>query len=214
MIQEQRGEAPEPPDAFPETLGQIQGEYLHLRELMEKERKYTQSLAELIGAVQQEVDAPIPLSRGAFASVPIDVKSAFLLPDANVLVVDSSGGKASRPLKAMPVEVIMAVAHESTAELKRLLGDRRRALAKRVQMLEKVLDELGKIKETMRPETAARAEPEPEVHHDAVQEEAPVVKTDAKEKQVAGADYSYTGSFEEKRQALNGKQFPFTNSTT
>ena len=63
---------------FVEELRDIQGEYLMLSELYEKERNYGSKLADTMKLLQYEVDVTIPLNKETFSDGTKRLKSAFL----------------------------------------------------------------------------------------------------------------------------------------
>ncbi len=138
------------PETFPDWLEQIEGEYLHLTELYEKEREYGQKLAELMARVQHAVGFAIPLNPLVISAAVPNVSEAQLGEGAVVLYVDSEGNRGTRPLTLMPLETIIFTVHECTFRLKEMISERRRLMARRVRALERVNLELDKAQEVLK----------------------------------------------------------------
>ena len=138
------------PETFPDWLDQIQGEYLHLTDLYEKEREHSQKLAELMARVQHEFGFPIPINPIVLSAALPDVTEAQLGEGAVISYVDSAGNHGTRPLTLMPLETIIFTVHECTFRLKELVSEKRRLMARRVRALERVNLELGKAHETLK----------------------------------------------------------------
>src|SRR5690349_6720908 len=83
--------------SFVDQLREIQGEYLMLSELYQKERSYGERLADTMRLLQYEVDATIPLNTDILmTSRPL--KEAFLASESVVVMIDTQDNKLSRPL--------------------------------------------------------------------------------------------------------------------
>jgi len=136
-------------NTFVDQLREIQGEYLMLSELYQKERSYGERLADTMRLLQYEVDVTIPLDTDVLmTSKPL--KEAFLASESVVVMIDNQDNKLSRPLSAFPPEVILAIIQFCTPELKRLITEKRRSASNKVNALEKVLKELKKAQATFK----------------------------------------------------------------
>ncbi|HUK79254.1 MAG TPA: hypothetical protein VLU91_01150 [Nitrososphaerales archaeon] len=139
---------------FSDSLREIQGEYIMLGELYEKQKSYAQGLSEVIRAMQNEVDTVIQIKPEALAT---PCRAAYLVSEGVVVVFDLNGGMASRPLYSLPAEVIVSIIQECTPELHRLLAEKRRKESNKAKSMESVLKELQKaqfmFKATKRDET-------------------------------------------------------------
>jgi len=124
-----------------DSLREIQGEYTMLGELYEKQKSYAQGLSDVIRAMQNEVDAVIQINPKAMAS---PCRAAYLVSEGVVVVFDLNGGMASKPLYALPPDVIVSIIQECAPELHRLLSERRRMESHKVKSMESVLNELQK----------------------------------------------------------------------
>ena len=154
------------PETFPDWLDQIEGEYLHLTELYEKEREHGQKLADLMAQVLHEVGFAIPLNPIVLSAAIPNVTEAQLEEGAVVSYVDSSGNRGTRPLTLMPLETIIFTVHECTFRLKEMVSERRRLMARRVRVLERVNFELDRAHEVLR-SSEPDSEPELETVGDA-----------------------------------------------
>jgi hypothetical protein len=128
---------------FVDQLREIQGEYLMLSELYQKERSYGEKLADAMRLLQYEVDVTIPLDTEILMTA-MSLKEAFLASESVVVMIDEHDNRLSRPLSAFAPEVILAIIQYCTPELKRLITEKRRSAASKVNALEKVLKELKK----------------------------------------------------------------------
>jgi hypothetical protein len=186
-------------DNFVDQLRQIQGEYLQLTDLYEREKSYSQKLAELMKALQFEVDATIPLSPAAISTSFMGVSEAYLVSDSVVVAIDGNGVTTSKPLYRLTPESIISVVQDCTPQLYKLISEKRKRTLRRVNSLEKVVKELKRAQATFkqaRPEDAEAeaeepAEPEEiiEAPHEIqretpVREAAPQVRAAAKEVEV------------------------------
>ena len=138
------------PETFTDWLSQIEGDYLHLTELYEKEREYGNRLAELVARVQHEMGFPIPLNPVVLSAAIPGATEAHLGEGAVISYVDSTGASGKRPLTLMPLETIIFTVHESTFRLKELISEKRRLMARRVRALERVTLELDKAQEVLK----------------------------------------------------------------
>lgn len=188
---------------FVDSLREIQGEYIMLTELYEKEKSYGQKLSEMMRALQAEVDATIPIRPEALGE---PCKEAYLVSEAVVVVTGMDGNKISRPLYRLSPNVIVSVIEECTPELRRLISDKRRVESNKVRSLERVLKELKKAQSTFkqtRRDELDLAEEEPKEEPGDRQAEA------APEKQVeqvtpparaSKESFAFKASFGEKRE--------------
>jgi len=125
--------------SFSDSLREIQGEYMMLGELYEKQKSYAQGLSEVIRTMQTEVDAVIQIKPEA---MPAPCRAAYLVSEGVVVVFDLHGGMASKPLYALPSDVLVSIIQECTPELQRLLSEKRRMESNKVKSMESVLNEL------------------------------------------------------------------------
>ncbi len=136
--------------SFVDELRDIQGEYLMLSELYEKEKSYGRKLAETMRLLQYEVDVTIPINKDYLTDGMTPLREAFLASEAVVITIDEEGNKSSRPLERFTPEVILSIIQDCTPELKRLITERRRSAVLKVNSLEKVLRELRKAQATFK----------------------------------------------------------------
>ena len=156
--------------SFVDSLRDIQGEYIMLTELYEKEKSYGQKLSEMMKTLQFEVDATIQIRPDAIGE---PCKEAYLVSEAVVVLVDSAGNRVSRPLHRLPANTIVSVIEECTPELRRLLSEKRKSESSKVRSLERVLKELKKAQATFKQSKRDEAEiPEEEAKEDLKEEAA------------------------------------------
>jgi hypothetical protein len=153
---------------FADSLREIQGEYMMLGELYEKQKSYGQRLSEMMKTLQFEVDTVIPIRAEALGR---PCRAAYLVSEGVVVVFDTSGAMSSKPLYALPSESIISIIQECTPELQRLLSEKRRTESNKVKSMERVLKELKKAQATFK--TTKRDEPGVE---DEEEEVSPVVE--------------------------------------
>jgi hypothetical protein len=189
-------------NGFADSLREIQGEYMMLGELYEKQKSYGQRLSELMKTMQFEVDTVIPIRPEVLGR---PCRSAYLVSEGVVVVFDTNGGMTSKPLYALPSDVIISIIQECTPELQRLLSEKRRNESSKVKSMERVLKELKKaqatFKQTKRDDNMAEDEEE--------EEEAPPVEQrnqkDAAEivppspARTQRDSFAFRGSFGEKK---------------
>jgi hypothetical protein len=142
---------------FADSLREIQGEYMMLGELYEKQKSYGQRLSEMMKTLQSEVDTVIPIRPEALGR---PCRAAYLVSEGVVVVFDTSGALSSKPLYALPSESIISIIQECTPELQRLLSEKRRTESNKVKSMERVLKELKKAQATFK--QTKRDEPTPE----------------------------------------------------
>jgi|GEM_PF-564706 hypothetical protein len=202
MAEEQKGK--EEPGSFTDNLRDIQGEYIMLTELHEKEKSYGQKLADMMKVLQSEVDSTIPIRPEAIGD---GCKEAYLVSEAVVVIVDYSGSRISRPLYKLPAATIVSVIEECTPELRRLLFERRKSEGNRVRSLERVLRELRKaqttFKQSRRDEVEEHEDSKEEVK-ESVQAEKQVQKEPAEltlQPRPSREGFAFKGSFGDKREA-------------
>jgi hypothetical protein len=145
MAQEQQEK--ENPVGFVDSLREIQGEYIMLGELYEKEKSYGQKLSELMRTLQFEVDSTIPIRPAALGQA---CRAAYLVSEAVVVMFDMNGGMTSKPLYTMTPNVIISIIEECTPELRRLISEKRVAESGKVKSMERVLKELKKAQATFK----------------------------------------------------------------
>jgi hypothetical protein len=132
---------------FADSLREIQGEYMMLGELYEKQKSYGQRLSEMMKTLQSEVDTTIPIRPEALGR---PCKAAYLVSEGVVVVFDASGAMTSKPLYTLPSESIISIIQECTPELQRLLSEKRRSESSKVKSMERVLKELKKAQATFK----------------------------------------------------------------
>ena len=132
---------------FADSLREIQGEYMMLGELYEKQKSYGQRLSEMMKTMQFEVDTVIPIRPEALGR---PCRAAYLVSEGVVVVFDPSGAMSSKPLYALPSESIISIIQECTPELQRLLSEKRRNESNKVKSMERVLKELKKAQATFK----------------------------------------------------------------
>ena len=187
---------------FADSLREIQGEYMMLGELYEKQKSYGQRLTDLMKIMQFEVDQIIPIRPEAMGR---PCRAAYLVSDGVVVVFDTTGAMSSKPLYTLPSEVIISIIQECTPELQRLLAEKRKAESNKVRSMERVLRELKKaqatFKQTKREEVAVETEDDEE------EAEAPMKEESKSEKEVSSApqerssrsSFAFSGRFGEKQ---------------
>ena len=195
---------------FADSLREIQGEYMMLGELYEKQKSYGQRLTDMMKAMQFEVDTVIPIRPEAIGR---PCRAAYLVSEGVVVVFDPTGGMSSKPLYSFPSDAIISIIQECTPELQRLLSEKRRLESGRVKSMERVLRELKKaqatFKQTKKDEVGVEEDEE-----DEEEERAPPVepKLEPKpRKEVAEVEepparnvretFVFSGRFGEKRDA-------------
>ncbi|HUK80736.1 MAG TPA: hypothetical protein VLU91_08775 [Nitrososphaerales archaeon] len=187
---------------FADSLREIQGEYMMLGELYEKQKSYGQRLSEMMKTLQFEVDTVIPIRPEALGR---PCRAAYLVSEGVVVVFDASGAMSSKPLYTLPSEAIISIIQECTPELQRLLSEKRKNESNKVKSMERVLKELKKaqatFKQTKRDDTAMEEEeedeePSPAVEQGARKDSAEVVATPARNQRDA---FAFRGSFGEKK---------------
>jgi hypothetical protein len=132
---------------FTDSLREIQGEYIMLGELYEKQKSYGQKLSEMMKTLQNEVDTTIPIRPEALG---VPCKSAYLVSEGVVVIFNMNGGMISKPLYTLPSDVIISIIQECTPELQRLLSEKRRSESTKVKSMERVLKELRKAQATFK----------------------------------------------------------------
>jgi hypothetical protein len=191
-----------------DSLREIQGEYMMLGELYEKQKSYAQGLSEVIRAMQSEVDAVIQIKPEA---MPEPCRAAYLVSEGVVVVFDLHGGMASKPLYALPADVIVSIIQECTPELHRLLTEKRRMESSKAKSMERVLKELQKAQFTFRAtkrddfglipssdQETEEADPANEAEEKAPQEESqptPVEKEPTEEAPKSKNPFAFIGTF-------------------
>jgi hypothetical protein len=191
---------------FVESLREIQGEYIMLGELYEKQKSYGQKLSDMMKTLQFEVDATIPIRPEAMRQ---QCRAAYLVSEGVVVVFDTNGGMTSKPLYTLPSDVIISVIQECTPELQRLLAEKRRSESSKVKSMERVLKELKKaqatFKQTKKDELEVDDdEEEPDEEPTPVQAEAPSRKEADPAPQISQAraakdSFAFKASFGQKR---------------
>jgi len=201
MAEEQKGK--EEVGSFTDSLRDIQGEYIMLTELYEKEKSYGQKLSDMMKTLQDEVDSTIQIRPDAIGE---QCKEAYLVSEAVVVLVDNAGNRISRPLFRLPASTIVSVIEECTPELRRLLFEKRKSESGKVRSLERVLKELKKaeatFKQSRRDETEEEEEPKDEIKEN-VKEEKPSQKEPAQvapQSRPSREGFAFKGSFGEKRE--------------
>jgi hypothetical protein len=140
----------EGPITFVDQLRDIQGEYLMLSELYDKQRNYGHKLAETMRLLQYEVDVTIPLNKDMLSEGGRPLKEAFLASESVVIMVDEDDNRISRPLDRFAPDLILSIIQDCTPELKRLISEKRKSTSIKVLALEKVLRELKKAQATFK----------------------------------------------------------------
>jgi len=188
---------------FADSLREIQGEYMMLGELYEKQKSYGQRLTEMMKSLQFEVDTVIPIRPEALGR---PCRAAYLVSEGVVVVFDPSGALSSKPLYALPSDSIISIIQECTPELQRLLSEKRRNESNKVKSMERVLKELKKasatFKQTKRDDVAVEEEdeeeePAPAAEQTARKDGAELVAPTASRTQ--RDSFAFRGSFGDKK---------------
>jgi hypothetical protein len=188
---------------FVDSLRDIQGEYIMLGDLYEKQKSYGSKLSDMMKTLQFEVDSTIPIRPEALGK---PCRAAYLVSEAVVVLFDTNGGMSSKPLYTLPPDVIVSVIQECTPELQRLLSKKRVAESGKVRSMERVLKELKKaqatFKQTRRDELEAEEEEEAQVEESKARppESRPQKETEAPIQARNSKDsFAFRGSFGEKQ---------------
>jgi Sec-independent protein translocase protein TatA len=189
---------------FVDSLRDIQGEYIMLGDLYEKQKSYGSKLSELMKTLQFEVDTIIPIRPEALGK---PARAAYLVSEAVVVVFDQNGGLTSKPLYTLPPDVIVSIIQECTPELQRLLSEKRRIETNKVRSMERVLKELKKAQSTFKQTKRDELEPEEEEMEEPEIEKARPPETRAQKEvesapqQRQGKDsFTFRGNFGEKHE--------------
>jgi len=188
---------------FVDSLREIQGEYVMLGELYEKQKSYGERLAETMRTLQFEVDQTIPIRPEAMGK---PCRAAYLVSEAVVVVFDMNGAMTSKPLSTFPPDTIISVIQECTPELQRLLSEKRRAESSKVKSMERVLKELKEAQATFKQTRKEDVEPEEEEIEEApanvrVEDQGPqkgAQENPAQQKQQRDS-FTFRGNFGDKR---------------
>ncbi len=196
MAEDQRQKEPEGDD-FVDHLREIQGEYIMLGEIYEKQKGYGQKLSDLMRALQYELDCTISIRPEAIGQ---PCKEAFLVSESVVVMVDTEGNKFSKPLYRLPPAVIVSVIEECAPELRRLISEKRRTEGMKVKSLERVLRELKKaqatFKQSKRDELEVVQDEETEVEDDVQEDKVESTVAAAPQPQRAPKDaFAFKASF-------------------
>lgn len=196
---------------FVDQLRDIQGEYLMLSELNDKQKAYGRKLAETMRLLQYEVDVTIPINKDFLGDGMNTLKEAFLASEAVVVMVDENDNKISRPLDRFPSDVILSVIQDCTPELKRLISEKRRSATIKVTALEKVLRELRKAQATFKQTQGDPLDEEPANEADSEEVEAAprveqrpqvtATKASSRGRDKQEETYAFRASFLEKKEA-------------
>jgi hypothetical protein len=191
-------------NGFADSLREIQGEYMMLGELYEKQKSYGQRLTELMKTMQFEVDTVIPIRPEALGR---PCRAAYLVSEGVVVVVDADGGMTSKPLYMLPSDAIISIIQECTPELQRLLSEKRRNESNKVRSMERVLKELKKaqstFKQSKRDEGGAEDEEEEEEAPAAEQRNQKDTAEIAAPARPQRDSFAFRGSFGEKKDSAS-----------
>ena len=188
---------------FADSLREIQGEYMMLGELYEKQKSYGQRLSEMMKSMQSEVDTVIPIRPEALGR---PARSAYLVSEGVVVIFDTNGGMTSKPLATLSSDAIISIIQECTPELQRLLSEKRRNESNKVKSMERVLKELKKaqatFKQTRKDETVEEEDEEEDESLPAVDQGARKDNSEIAPPSPARAQrdsFAFRGSFGEKK---------------
>jgi hypothetical protein len=188
---------------FVDSLREIQGEYIQLNDLYERQKVYGQKLSDMMKALQFEVDATIPIRAETMGN---GVTAAYLVSEAVVVAFDKNRNMSSSPLYRLPANVLISVIEECTPELRRLISEKRRTESNKVRSMERVLKELKKAQATFKQakrEELEVTEGEPnEEATEAMEEEAPLKVPDQTEAPLRGTKntFVFKGTFGDKKE--------------
>jgi hypothetical protein len=144
-------EAPQKPDVrspgLVEGLRDIQGQYMMLADLFEKEKSYAYRLTDIVRTLQREADEVIPLRPEAIGE---NCEAAYLVSEAVVVMFDSHRHMTSKPFSALPASAIVSAIEDSASALGKLIAEKRKAEMERVESLERALKELKKAQATFK----------------------------------------------------------------
>jgi len=188
---------------FADSLREIQGEYMMLGELYEKQKSYGQRLSEMMKSMQFEVDTVIPIRPEALGR---PARAAYLVSEGVVVIFDSNGGMTSKPLYTLPSDAIISIIQECTPELQRLLSEKRRNESNKVKSMERVLKELKKaqstFKQTKKDESGVEEEEDEEEAVPSAEQRSQKETTEVVPPPRSSRDsFAFSGRFGEKQEA-------------
>jgi len=175
-----------------------------LGEIYEKQKSYAQGLSEVIRTMQAEIDTVIQIKPEAMLH---PCRAAYLVSEGVVVVFDLHGGMTSKPLYALPSDMIVSIIQECTPELQRLLSEKRRMESNKVKSMESVLNELKKAqfmfksnnREEMGVEEEAESPPLAEKNDPQEENQSPqaeeIEKEPAKEVPKSKNPFAFIGTF-------------------
>jgi len=137
-------------------IREVQGEYAQLSELEEMERSYAEKLVLALKEIQRAVDEPIPIEKAALGSGYRYVKEAYLASDAVIVLFNNTGISSALPLSKLKSSEILSVVQSATPHLKRLIAQKRKETAERVELLERILKETKRVAASVKREVPSR----------------------------------------------------------
>ncbi|MBI2126818.1 MAG: hypothetical protein HYU02_05855 [Thaumarchaeota archaeon] len=134
-----------------EELKELHAEFAQISELEQMERSHIENLVDTLKLLLSEVGAAIPVSPEAIGYPIVDVKEAYLLSEAVVVMIGGKENVKSKLLLEFPPLNVLAVIQDCSPKLRRQISERRGALSDRVGLLERIMKELKKTKTVLKP---------------------------------------------------------------
>lgn len=152
-------------DSIISNLKEVQGEYAQLSELEEMEHDYAEKLVEALKGVQGPVEGVVPLERAALGPAYRYAKEVYLGGDAVVIIMNNSGISTAIPLTKFKSNEILAIVQSAIPHISKAISAKRKETSERVELLERILQEMKKTGTTVKHEVRTE---EPPVEEDLV----------------------------------------------
>lgn len=135
------------------TTGQLRdtlSELAQISELEELEVGYAPKLVNIVKFLLSDINQSITLNQEVVMQHFHDVKDAYLMSDAVIVMTDADGNMLSKPLLQFSPENILSIVQNCTPDIRRLAEEKRKLVGTRVQAAEKLLSEFNKGKTTVK----------------------------------------------------------------
>lgn len=158
VLSAKKEKSDDPQSRMTDELRELQSELAQLYELDELERGNVAKLVSALKLLQPSIEVTIPINHEALGRSFSYFKDAYLASDAVVVLVEAEGSIISKPLSQFSPENILSIVQDCTPKITRLVLERRKAVAARVHLVEKMLSELKKAEATLKPSRPDMAE--------------------------------------------------------
>ncbi|MEM3386893.1 MAG: hypothetical protein QXN08_04390 [Nitrososphaerales archaeon] len=130
---------------------ETQSTLAQLIEMHDLQTNYTLRLLGSLRSLQAFIKDTIPVDPNKLGCPYHNIKEAYLLPEAQILMIREDGKIASESLTSLEPAKVLAVLEECLPAINQIIAAKKQMVEERVELLEQLVKEFKKINETLNP---------------------------------------------------------------